>query len=135
MLEVLFPLLLSPYQCYKMVRKVCSVLKCDGSWQLNNQISILGSDSKLPNVKRRDKIQFVTFDMFDKITLRGGDTSSSDYLHIYPRKESNGHQKKMPSLPTHGSPQPLATGNATYTPMAEDAGRSDATGTMPKDGK
>ena len=54
-------------------------------------------------------------------------------LHSHPRKESNGHQKKMPSLPTHGSPQPLATGN--YTPMAEDAGRSDATGTIPKDGK
>ena len=73
--------------------------------------------------------------MFDKISLRGGDTSSSDYLHRHTRKESNGHKKKIPSLPTHGSPQPLSTDNAMYTPMAEDACRSDATGTMPKDGK
>ena len=44
-------------------------------------------------------------------------------------------KKKMPSLPTHGLPQSLSTGNATYMPMAEDAGRSNATGTIPKDGK
>ena len=50
-------------------------------------------------------------------------------------KSQTDTKKKMPSLPTHGSPQPLSTGNATYMPMAEDAGRSNATGTIPKDGK
>ena len=44
------------------------------------------------------------------------------------QEKSQTDTKKIPSLPTHGSPQPLSTDNAMYTPMAEDAGRSDATG-------
>ena len=74
--------------------------------------------------------------MFDKISLRGEDTASSDSSAQPPKKRvKRTPKKKMPSLPTHGSPQPLSTGNATYTPMAEDAGRIDTTVTIPKDGR